>query len=105
MREKTQLMQQLNKLGAASEVSNPADAAMYSRAGWQLIKDPVGKDWALHPDVQPMWKNVVESKGLWGHEGAAGCIFRKWMDFKNVWVPIKLSLSLFHPLHVSHINV
>lgn len=105
MREKAKLLQQMNKLGVAAEVKDPAAADMYNKAGWQLVKDPIGKEWALHPDVQPMWKNVVDAKGLWGAEGPVGSGFRKWMALKNAWVPIKLGLSLFHPLHVAHINL
>lgn len=57
----------------------------------------------IAPDAQALWKNGVEAKGLWANEGLVGDGFRKWMRLKAAWVPIKLGLSLFHPVHVAHI--
>jgi hypothetical protein len=54
--------------------------------------------------VQLLWKNGVEAKGLWQAEHLGGSMFRGWMALKNAWVPVKLALSAFHPLHVLHID-
>jgi hypothetical protein len=74
------------------------------RVGWREINAPDRERWLLSPDVLPLWDNGVQAKGLWSNEGFAGNLFRRWMAFKNIWVPIKLALSLSHPLHVLHIN-
>jgi hypothetical protein len=74
------------------------------RRGWQPINAPDRKQWMLHPDVQLLWKNAVEARGLWSAENYAGSVFRGWKALKNAWVPVKLGLSAFHPLHVLHIN-
>lgn len=104
VQEKVKLIQRLNQIGAAARLRNPGDVSAASSAGWHMIKDPVGDQWAIHPDLKPMWDNVIADKGLWDNPNTAGNAFRKWMAFKNFYVPIKLSLSAFHPLHVAHIN-
>lgn len=71
---------------------------------WEKVTAPNGEQWMIAPDVTALWKNAVEAKGLWAHEGFTGDAFRQWMKVKAVWVPIKLGLSLFHPVHVAHIN-
>lgn len=76
------------------------DSLDFDKHGWQTIRAPNGEEWKLAPDVLALWKNAVEARGLYANEGKIGSTFRGWMAFKAVWVPIKLSLSLFHPLHV-----
>jgi hypothetical protein len=102
MRERVSLLQGLEDMGLATRAEGaPGDLA---RAGWSAVNAPDMKQWLLAPDIQPLWKNAVEAKGLWANEGAVGSTFRGWMALKAVWVPIKLALSAFHPLHVAHIN-
>jgi hypothetical protein len=72
--------------------------------GWTPINGPDGKQWLIPPDLKPLWQNAIDAKGLWANEGNIGSAFRGWMAFKNVWMPIKLALSAFHPLHVLHLN-
>src|SRR5512143_1395750 len=103
MRGKVELLRKLSDIGAAKKLLGEGQEVNYSKAGWQIIKDPIGDRYALHPDAIPMWQNAVEAKGLWSNEGVAGNVFRGWMGFKNYWVPIKLGLSAFHLLHVAHI--
>lgn len=105
VQEKVRLIQRLNQMGAAARLRNPGEVSAAASAGWHMIKDPVGDQWAIHPDLKPLWDNVIADKGLWDNPNAAGNAFRKWMGFKNFYVPIKLTASLFHPLHVSHINL
>lgn len=104
VQEKVKLIQRLNQMGAAARLRNPAEVSAASSAGWHMIKDPVGDQWAIHPDLKPMWENVISTTGLWDNPNMAGKAFRGWMTLKNAYVPIKLSLSAFHPLHVAHIN-
>lgn len=102
MRERMGLLGGLEEMGLATRAEGaPGDLA---RAGWTPVNAPDMKQWLIAPDIQPLWKNAVEAKGLWANEGAVGSVFRGWMAVKAVWVPIKLALSAFHPLHVAHIN-
>lgn len=122
MRQRMELLMALERMGLARRVKDlqqagdlRADAGDgvpilnendgFARAGWKAINAPNREQWLLSPDIQPLWQNAVEAQGFWQHPGAAGSIFRGWMMFKNAWVPIKLTLSAFHPLHVLHINV
>jgi len=102
MRQRMQLLYDLKPMGLAWEGVQGGQQLM--RRGWQPINAPDRKQWMIHPDAQKLWKNAVEAQGLWGAEGNMGNIFRGWMKLKNTWVPIKLALSAFHPLHVLHIN-
>jgi len=72
---------------------------------WQEVSAPNGTKWMLAPDAQALWKNGVEAKGLWARDDLVGDSFRGWMALKSAWVPIKLGLSMFHPVHVLHISM
>ena len=109
MINKMEMLHDLQSLGVATpaerapaHVSNPS--LIGSPFRWDQVTAPSGEKWLLAPDVQSLWKNGVEAKGLWANEGAAGDAFRSWMKLKNAWVPIKLGLSFFHPVHVAHIS-
>src|SRR5215472_1918301 len=110
MIERMDLLNQLHKMGSAEDdiygLATPAKGLNFplENHGWIPINAPNGTQWMIHPDIQPLWKNAVEAKGLWANEGAIGSTFRGWMSLKNVWVPLKLAVSLFHPLHVWGIN-
>lgn len=103
MVERTKLLHDLYDQNLAIK-KVAAHNSLQQMEGWQSIIGPDREEWLLSPDIVPLWKNAVEAKGLWANEGAPGTAFRGWMALKNVWVPIKLALSLFHPLHVLHIN-
>lgn len=72
--------------------------------GFKII-GPDDKVWHLDNDMLPLWKNAVDSQGLWERQGLTGNAYRGWQALRNTWVPIKLGLSLFHPLHVATIHV
>jgi hypothetical protein len=74
------------------------------KLGWREISAPDRENWLLHPDLLPTWDNVLAQTGWWGSQGWGGSIFRGWMGLKALWVPIKLAVSGFHPLHVVGIN-
>jgi hypothetical protein len=107
MRMRMELLSELKKMGLATVIDGMPESAIQQllNGGWRDIRAPNFENWAIAPDVQALWENAVAAKGLWGMEGAAGNIFRGWMTFKNAWVPLKLALSGFHPLHVYHINM
>jgi hypothetical protein len=102
MQQRVELLRSLEKMDLAKTIEE-GKAGQLEREGWQLINAPDRQQWALSPDVQYLWRNAVEAKGFWGNEGVPGNIFRGFMALKQVWVPIKLALSMFHPLHVLHI--
>jgi hypothetical protein len=106
MRQRMELLYKLRDMGLAKRAREEGVALIktLSRRGWEGINAPDRALWYIAPDVQPLWKNAVEAKGLWQAEHVGGTIFRKWMTLKNVWVPVKLALSMFHPLHVLHID-
>jgi len=124
MRQRVELLQELEQMGMARR-TQPADidaertglganggppltdleAAQLPNAGWRSITAPNGEKWLIAPDVQPLWQNAVEAKGLWANESGLGSTFRAWMAIKNVWVPLKLAISGFHVLHVAHIQM
>jgi hypothetical protein len=110
MQERMKLLKSLEEMNLSRKVTdlnggNYGNLNDHLREGWQPINAPDREQWLLHPDIQPLWKNAVDAKGFWAMEGPVGSSFRAWMAFKAVWVPIKLALTLFHPLHVYGINV
>lgn len=66
---------------------------------------PDNNSWLFSPDVEALWKNSVEDKGFQGMQNAAGSIYRNWMRYKRISVPIQLSFSLFHEAHIQSIVV
>lgn len=108
MVNKMEMLHELQKLGAATpmetappQVRNPG--LVGSPHVWEPVTAPNGQRWMIAPEMTALWKNGVEAKGLWSNETGVGDAFRGWMKVKNVWVPIKLGLSFFHPVHVLHI--
>lgn len=109
MRQRVMLLDNLEGMGLAYHADQaPAHVVNPSWRNpnpWQEIIAPNREKWVIAPDVQAEWENAVKSQGLWSNPGAAGNAFRGWMTLKNAWVPVKLALSAFHPLHVAHINL
>lgn len=110
MINRMQMLHDLQKIGIATpleqappHIINPKIVG--SPYHWEPVNAPNSEKWLIAPDAQTLWKNGVEAKGLWANETALGDAFRGWMKVKSAWVPIKLSLSLFHPVHVAHINM
>jgi hypothetical protein len=110
MRARMQLLhdwRSLYQAVIAKQVGPAASAQVRAleRAGWQRLNAPNREQWLISPDVAYLWKNGVESRGFWADPSLAGDAFRAWMNFKAVWVPLKLTASAFHPLHVLGINL
>lgn len=82
----------------------PVDAAPASavRGEWQEIIAPNRQKWLLSPDIQPLWKNAMDTTdSLWSNPDLLGKSYRGWMAYKSVWAPITLGLSFFHQLHIA----
>jgi hypothetical protein len=67
-------------------------------------RSPNGDWYWVHNDAYAVMSNAFDSKSLWEVKGLGGDLFRGAMGLKNRIVPIKLALSLFHPLHVATID-
>jgi hypothetical protein len=67
-------------------------------------RSPNGDWYWVHNDAYSVMSNAFDSKSLWELKGLGGDVFRGAMGLKNRIVPIKLALSLFHPLHVATID-
>jgi hypothetical protein len=102
MRQRMQLLYELKKMGLSWEGEQGGEHLV--KRGWRAINAPDRKQWVIAPDVQRLWENGVEAKGLWQAEHLGGSLFKGWMAIKTAWIPVKLALSAFHPLHVLHIN-
>ncbi len=72
--------------------------------GFRVI-GPDNKVWNITPEAMPLWKNAMEMKGLWENQGLTGSAYRSYMAQKAIWLSVKLSLSLFHPVHVAAIHL
>jgi hypothetical protein len=72
-------------------------------------RSPTGIRYWVREDADPLMHNAFDSASLWNLQGSAlkrgvSAGFRGWMGVKNALIPIKLGLSLFHPMHVLHID-
>jgi len=89
-----------------------AGLATKAKPGGQRPKDFPGQDWRspngehywVHDSAGAILDNAWNTQSLWNMNGIAGDTFRGAMALKNTIVPIKLALSLFHPLHVLTID-
>lgn len=61
---------------------------------------PGGDTYYIHDHAWAILHNAFETKGLWDRPDMFGDAFRGAMWLKNITVPIKFGLSLFHPLHI-----
>lgn len=102
MRQRMELLQELKKMGLAWEGKQGGEQLV--RRGWRAVNAPDRQQWVIAPDVQALWNNAVEARSMWEKAGLGGGAFRSWMAVKSLWVPIKLTVSAFHPLHVLHID-
>lgn len=72
--------------------------------GFKVI-GPDNKAWSISQEAGPLWKNAIDSKGLWENQGLTGSVYRNFMAAKATWVATKLMASLFHPMHVAVIDL
>jgi hypothetical protein len=72
-------------------------------------RSPTGVRYWVRDELDPLMYNAFDSASLWNLQGsslksATSSAFRGWMGAKNALLPIKLGFSLFHPMHVLHID-
>jgi hypothetical protein len=70
-------------------------------AGTVAVKSPNGTSYFVHQDAARILHNAFDTPSLWQAPGFIGQAFRGWMEAKNRIVPLQLSLSAFHPLHLA----
>src|SRR6266404_2964515 len=68
-------------------------------------RSPNGDVFWVDSQADAILQNAFKSKSLWEDRGLIGVGFRGMMSLKNALVPIRLALSLFHPLHVMGIDM
>jgi hypothetical protein len=73
-------------------------------AGWKRWSAPNGESYWVHDSADAVLHNAFNTQSLWSLPGLGGDLFRGAMFLKNATVPVKLALSLFHPLHVATID-
>lgn len=93
-------MEGLQRFGLATQITKgvkPGPGDVRRRA-------PNGKSYYINSDAAQIVHNAFDSPSLWDMKGVFGAGFRGTMYLKNALVPIKLAMSLFHPLHVQTID-
>lgn len=100
---KVQVLRDLETYGLAKRITKeskerPED---FPSSEW---RSPTGERYWVHANADKVLHNAFETKSLWTMKGIGGDAFRGMMELKNRLVPIKLMLSLFHPLHVATID-
>lgn len=65
---------------------------------------PDGKWYYVNNNAFQILHNAFDTNSLWEGKGMAKDAFRGAMWLKNAIVPFRLAFSLFHPLHVIHID-
>lgn len=101
---RVELLQDLEGFGLAVKKSKdkpdpPTDGRQYA-----YRKSPNGDGFWVEAKADAVLHNAFDTRSLWTMPGVRGDVFRGAMFLKNAIVPIKLALSLFHPLHVATID-
>ncbi len=88
----------------ANGIALPANADGVG-AGWKTFAGTDGKILAVPPDIFKMLDNALFKPSLWSEPGYLGKIFRSVMAIKGVFIPLKLAVSAFHPIHIAFIRM
>lgn len=85
----------------------PAEDAPSYRTSARVL-DVGGKRYLVHPQAAHLFERAfpTPAQGFWSsllHPGQ-GKMFRAWMAARNLTIPLKLSLSAYHPVHILHIH-
>jgi hypothetical protein len=99
---KVEVLQELERQGLA--VKKTKDGNMPPWKGLSSQPSPAGGSYWVHPDAYQVLHNAFNTQSMWTLKNPVGDTFRAMMDVKNALVPIKLGVSLFHPLHVLTIH-
>lgn len=100
---KVQVLKDLHAQGLAFKVDKQGAPAPESFPSVQR-RSPNGDWYWVHKNAEAVLHNAFDSQGLWSRQGFVGDAFRGTMALKNRIVPLKLALSLFHPIHVATID-
>lgn len=100
---RTDIFRDFEKTGVAQRAKEGSTRPPEGFAG-QTYRSPTGVRYWVRDEAVPLIKNALDSKSLWEMQGVSGDAFRGYMALKNKVVPIKLAASLFHPMHVMHID-
>lgn len=65
---------------------------------------PNGQIYWVDNQAHAVLENAFKSKSLWADKTALGAGFRGMMAVKNALIPIRLAISLFHPMHIIGID-
>lgn len=94
-----ELMRDLEAYGLAKEKTK-ANPDPPKTGKYVYRRSPDGKGYWVEESAHQILHNAFDTQSLWNMPGIRGDIFKSAMFLKNSTVPIVLSLSLFHPLHL-----
>lgn len=97
-----ELLRDLETYGLAQRAKKGAGQPAGSETVYR--RAPNGEGFWVDAKAHAILHNAFDTKSLWNMPGIRGDVFRGAMFLKNAIVPIKLALSLFHPLHVATID-
>jgi hypothetical protein len=103
-RMQIQSLRELEKHGMARHVVKGIERSKNPDRYELEWRAPNGERYLVPNDIHQLMTNAFNSPSLWSARNPAGAVFRGAMDLKNKLVPIKLALSLFHPLHIATID-
>lgn len=96
------VLKDLERFGLATEIkANKNSPEGFPATEWRA---PNGDRYWVHNTASSVMHNAFNTKSLWTMPGIGGDAFRGAMFLKNAIVPIKLAMSLFHPIHVATID-
>jgi hypothetical protein len=90
-------LKDLETYGLAEKAGKGIEKPDYPTQQW---RSPDGTMYNVHTKAYQVLHNAFNTQSLWNMQGMAGDAFRGTMALKNRIVPIKLLLSLYHPIHV-----
>lgn len=102
---KVELLRDLETYGLAKKISKgDKDPPKTQGKTFNYRRSPTGDGYWVDSTADSVLHNAFDTKSLWNMPGFRGDVFKSAMFLKNTIVPIKLALSLFHPLHVATID-
>lgn len=98
---RVQTLRDLEAYGLAKKKGEDAAPDDFPATEW---RSPNGERFWVHSNANAVMHNAFNTASLWSMKGMAGDAFRGAMFLKNSTVPVLLSFSLFHALHVATIH-
>lgn len=98
---KDDMLRDLEKYGFAQEKVKGEEPPSWAGDTWT---SPYGKKYWVHGHADLILRKAFKQNSLWNAPGLGGSLFRGAMFLKNNYVPVKLSFSLYHPVHVLTID-